>query len=307
MAATIVLPVVLRRIARDDPPDRLADGAPILELGPEVGLERPLGAQVALDRDVRRHLARRIVDGRDRRLLLEQRAVLAAVGERAAPGVAGAQRRPQALVERRVVEAALEHARVLAQQLGPRVPRDPFEGGVGVDDPAVGIGDDDGLGGVVDGRGEPGPVGLCLVDRGDVLGHDDRAPNAARLVAERGDEQLELARVAVAMGVPNRHGHEGLAAHHLREPSRHPGRVVGTEDRRRVADDLVRQPAEDLLGCRAPGRDAARPCRRRRSPADWSERWRSSPRWPPRARARFSRARGRGPRGPPTARSWLRR
>ncbi len=157
------------------------------------------------------------------------------------------------------MDPALEDTRVLPEELRAGVPRDLLEGRVRVHDPSLRIGDDDRLRCLVDGRGQASPIRLGVVDRGDVLGDDHRPAHPAVFVAQRGNEQLEVARPAVPMRVADRDGHERLAGHHLGEPARDPGRVVGPEDRGRVTDDFVLAPPEDVLCGRAPRADQAVP------------------------------------------------
>ena len=247
----------LRRRTGRDPCDRLPDCDPIGQLSPEAGLEGAFGGQVTLHGDVGGRPARLVAHRRDGGLLLEVRAVLAPVDEEASPGSAGQQGGPHAVVEGRVVVAALEDPRVLPEELRAGVARDPLEGGVRVHDPAVRIGDDDRLRCLVDRRGQARPIRLGFVDGRDILGDDHRPAHSAVFVAQRRDEELEVARPTIPMRVADRDGDERLAGHHLGKPARDPGRIVGAEDRGRVAHDLVLAPAEHELGSRAPGGDPA--------------------------------------------------
>ena len=123
----------------------------------------------------------------------------------------------------------------------------------------VRIGDHDRLRGLVDRRGQARPVRLGFVDGRDILGDDHGPAHAAVFVAQRGDEELEVARLAIPVRIADRDGDERLAGHHLGKPARDPGRIVGAKDGGRVAHDLVLAPAEHELGGRAPGGDPAIP------------------------------------------------
>ncbi len=208
----------LRGRAGRDPCDSCADCGPIGQLSAKAGLEGALGGQVTLHGDVRGGPAGLVAHRRDRGLLLEVRAVLAPVDEEASPGSAGQQGGPHALVEGRVVVAALENPWVLPEELRAGVARDPLEGWVRVHDPAIRIGDHDRLRCLVDRRGQARPVRLGFVDGRDILGDDHRTAHSAVVVAQRRDEELEVARLTIPMRVADRDGDERLTGHHLGKP-----------------------------------------------------------------------------------------
>ena len=174
----------VRRLPDLDPGHRLLDRGPVQEHRAEAGGEALLEREVALDADVGRRPAVGPEHGRERRLLLVERAVLAPVDEDPAPRLAGGEPVPHVLVHGRRRDPALEHARVAPQQLVGGVAADGLEGRVDVGDRAREVGDHHGLGGVVDGapqlvvpllaaqrlgevvrRGSGSPVGLPSASR----------------------------------------------------------------------------------------------------------------------------------------------
>src|SRR5262249_43613088 len=106
---------------------------------------------------------------RDRGLFLVDRPVLPPVHEPSAPDLSGADALPDLAVEGRLVLAALEQARRLAEHHGARVAGDALERGVHVLDDPVGVGDHDALAGLLDGGREALASLLGAAPLGDVL------------------------------------------------------------------------------------------------------------------------------------------
>ncbi len=250
--------------------------------------ERPLAEEalghVLLDRDEVRDRAPVVHDRRDRLLLRVEGAVLAAVHDRAAPGLAAEHRGPDLRVERRLVAARLQRARVPADELLRRVAGDRAGRGVHPGDRAGAIGDDDPVRGgaqrgglhaqrleaigaaaqIADRRGDPAPAPVLKRRERDVDRDLVTVAVASRQLPPRRHAPRPRARVE---GLPQRgvlleaRGHElldrytlerrrlvaeELRAGGVREPDR--ARVVHDQDR--VGRGLEERP-EQLCGLAA--------------------------------------------------------
>ena len=167
-----------------------ADGLQLLRVR-KLGLQGILlffGAEllgdVALDGDEVDDMPGGVAHRRDGGLFGEQRAVLALVDDLAFPGQAGLQGFPHLAVERRVVQAALEEARGLAEDFFAGVSGDPGEGGVHVEDGAGGVGDEDHFAGLLDGADQAFALGLGALARGDVGDEPFQRDHAALFVVD---------------------------------------------------------------------------------------------------------------------------
>ena len=167
-----------------------AHGFQLLGVG-ELGLQGLLlllGAEllgdVALDGHVIDHVAGGVAHGGNGGLLGAQRAVLALVDDLAFPGLAGLQGAPQVPVEFRVVLAALEQARILAEHFLAGIAGGAGEGGIHVEDGALGVGDEDGFAGLFDGANQPLVLGFRPLARGDVGDEAFQGEHLALLVVD---------------------------------------------------------------------------------------------------------------------------
>jgi len=162
-----------------EPPDRLH----LLGLQ-QLALEAYLVGDVTLDGHVVDEPAGGVAHGPDRRVFLEQRAVLAPVHQPALPDFSAGQGVPHAPIEGRVLVTALEHPGVLTQGLGPGVARDALEGRVHVDHGSLGIGDHDGLRGLLDDPAQARLLFLRSLALRDVDGQADQAFCATLFIAQ---------------------------------------------------------------------------------------------------------------------------
>ena len=147
----------------------------------ELVLDAALLGDVLLDRDEVRDRAVLVEDGGDRLLLLVLGAVLAPVHDRPGPRVAARHRLPEMGVERGVVAAGLQDARVPPDELVGGVARDRARRGVDPRDRARAVRDDDAV------RGGAQRRGLDAKGVGAV--------RAAALVADRARDETAARRV----------------------------------------------------------------------------------------------------------------
>ena len=217
---------------------------------------------VALHGHVARGAALRIAHGRDDRLLLEERAVLAPVDELRHPGLARREGAPHGRVEGGTLDAALQESRVAADRLGTRVARDALEGRVDVLDRAVGIGDDDRLGRLLDGRSQTGPLGLGTELGRQVLADHEHARDRPGGVTQRRGPQIQGETAAVPRQAPLGTMVDRLAPEHARPMRLVLGFGVLAHGGHGPPHDLARRPAEQAGGGGVPARDYPRPIER---------------------------------------------
>ncbi len=160
-------------------------------------------ADVLADGDEMSHSLRRATDGSYGQLLGVEAAVLAAVDELAAPALAGADRGPELLIQRRLLAARLEHPGIAAQGLLGGVAGDLGESGVHVFDPAAGVGDGHGNRRLLDSRCQQA---VRLLELPDLHREREVRRQFFEQVQLLGVEETRLAGVEVE-------GAEGLALH----------------------------------------------------------------------------------------------
>ena len=182
---------------------RVGDGYRVRRLLDRGGQADPLGLEalplghVALDRHVARDHAGLVADRRDDGLFLEQAAVLAPVDEVPNERLPARQGRPHRGVEGGALDAALEDARVLAEDLGGRVAGHLLEGRVDVLDRAARVRDHDGVRGLFDHGGQAPHLALGVVAPRDVADNRDPARDGASNAADRLEDDLETMERAV--------------------------------------------------------------------------------------------------------------
>ena len=186
-------------------------------LGFLEGLGRPLArGHVLLDGQVARDPAALVAHRRDRGLLPEELAVLAAVQELAPPDAPGGERDPQVLVHLGRRLARLEQARVGPHGLGRGVARDLGEARVDVLDHALRVRDDHHHRALLDGLPELPHPRLDPAPLGHVEGEDRDAGDLASVFADRVVADLEqpLPQAGVAPGrlVEHRLARQGTPA-----------------------------------------------------------------------------------------------
>ena len=115
---------------------------------------------VTLDGNVVRDGAFLVANGSNDSVFSEKRAILLLVDETPAPHLAGTDFGPQFPIKGAVLSVALEQPRVLADDFGPAVTRDPFKDRIDVKNASLGVGDDDAFRGLLNGGHQA--VELCF-------------------------------------------------------------------------------------------------------------------------------------------------